>query len=79
MMRCLQIKEFCKDEVTCRHAALMRYFGEEPSGVLFPGGRCGGGCDACAAAAGAPPQPGDWQPLVGLRIDMATYIHRSCK
>jgi RecQ zinc-binding len=65
----LQMKTFCNDEAACRHAALVQYFGEAPAPAAFPGGRCGGGCDACATAAGTGPQPGDWQPLVrGLEL-----------
>lgn len=60
----VQMKEFCEDTDSCRHAALVQYFGETPSPAAFPGGRCHSGCDACLAAAGSPPQPGDWQPLV---------------
>ena len=58
------MKTFCNDETACRHAALVQYFGEAPAVTAFPSGRCGGGCDTCAAAAGTGPQPGDWQPLV---------------
>lgn len=42
----LQMKEFCDDRDTCRHAALLTYFGER-----LDGGRCGTNCDNCARAA----------------------------
>ena len=40
------MKEFCDDSDTCRHAALLTYFGER-----LGGGRCGTNCDNCVRAA----------------------------
>jgi hypothetical protein len=34
--------EYCQDAATCRHTALLRYFGEQQGG-----GRCGTSCDVC--------------------------------
>jgi len=62
-----QMKQFCADETSCRHAALIRYFGETPSAAVFCDGRCQGHCDACARAAGAMPQPGDWSDQVNCQ------------
>ncbi len=51
-----QMKEFCDDRDTCRHAALLAYFGER-----FARGRCGGSCDNCArGAASAADEDPDW-------------------
>ena len=40
------MKAYCESRDQCRHALMLRYFGE-----AFAGGRCGDRCDNCLRAA----------------------------
>ena len=54
------MKAYCEDEAECRHALLLRYFGE-----TLAGGRCGDKCDNCRRRNGAGEDP-DWPKQVEL-------------
>ena len=67
------MRDFCRDEDTCRRDLILRYFGEKPP----DDGGCGR-CDNCAAPVGGIVRAEDARPLTGSERDLFASLKSAC-
>lgn len=67
------MRDFCRDEDTCRRDRILRYFGEKPP----DDGGCGR-CDNCATPVDGIPRAEDARPLTNSERDLFASLKSAC-